>query len=76
MRYHLFQQFFEKVVKIKETLFLLSKCLVSIARHCKTEKTGGARRCELMLSFIEFRIIVLAPNNERIEFKVFWFKFL
>ena len=34
MRYHLFQKFFEKVVKIKGTSFLLSKCLVSIAHHC------------------------------------------
>ena len=34
MKYHLFQKFFEKVVKIKETSFLLSKCLVSIAHHC------------------------------------------
>ena len=30
MKYHLFQNIFEKVVKIKETSFLLSKCLVSI----------------------------------------------
>ena len=37
MRYHLFQKFFEKVVKIKETSFLLSKCLVSIAHHCKNK---------------------------------------
>ena len=35
MRYHLFQKFFEKMVKIKETSFLLSKCLVSIAHHCR-----------------------------------------
>ena len=34
MRYHLFQKVFEKMVKIKETSFLLSKCLVSIAHHC------------------------------------------
>ena len=26
--------FFEKVVKLKETSFLLSKCLVSIGQHC------------------------------------------
>ena len=38
MRYHLFQKVFGKMVKIKETSFFLSKCLVSIARHCrKTE---------------------------------------
>ena len=36
MRYHLFQKIFEKVVKIKETSFLLSKCLVSIGQHCKS----------------------------------------
>ena len=35
MRYHLFQRFFGKVVKIMETSLLLSKCLVSIAHHCK-----------------------------------------
>ena len=34
MKYHLFQKFFEKVVKIKETSFHLSKCLVSIGKHC------------------------------------------
>ena len=34
MRYHLFQKFFGKMVKIKETSFLLNKCLVSIAHHC------------------------------------------
>ena len=34
MRYHLFQKFSKKVVKMKETSFLLSKCLVSIAHHC------------------------------------------
>ena len=34
MKYHLFQKFFEKVVKIKETSFLLSKCLVSIGQDC------------------------------------------
>ena len=34
MRYHLIQKFFEKVVRIKETSFLLSKCLVSIGQHC------------------------------------------
>ena len=34
MRYHLFQKFFEKVIKIKEMSFLLSKCLISIAHHC------------------------------------------
>ena len=34
MRYHLFQKVFGKMVKIKETSFILSKCLVSIARHC------------------------------------------
>ena len=28
------QKIFEKVVKIKETSFLLSKCLVSIGQHC------------------------------------------
>ena len=38
MRYHLFQKFFEKVVKIKETSFLLSKCLVSIGQHCNNSK--------------------------------------
>ena len=35
MRYHLFLKFFEKVVKIKETSLLLSRCLVSIGQHCK-----------------------------------------
>ena len=35
MRYHLFQKFFGKMVKIKETSFLLIKCLVSIAHHCR-----------------------------------------
>ena len=34
MRYHLFQKAFGKMVKIKETSFLLSKCLVSIGQHC------------------------------------------
>ena len=34
MRYHLFQKVFGKMVKIKETSFLLCKCLVSIAHHC------------------------------------------
>ena len=33
MRYHLFKKFYEKVVKIKETSFLLSKCKNSIAHH-------------------------------------------
>ena len=33
MRYHLFKKLIENVIKIKETSFLLSKCLVSIARH-------------------------------------------
>ena len=28
-------KFFEKVGKIKETSFLLSKCLVSIGQHCR-----------------------------------------
>ena len=36
MRYHLFQKFFGKMVKIKETSFLLSKCLVSIGQHCSS----------------------------------------
>ena len=40
MRYHLFQKFFGKMVKIKETSFLLSKCLVSIAHHCICSVTG------------------------------------
>ena len=35
MRYHLFLTIFGKVVKIKQTSFLLSKCLFSIAHHCK-----------------------------------------
>ena len=34
MRYHLLQKFFEKVVKIKDASFFLSKCLVSIGQHC------------------------------------------
>ena len=34
MKYHLFQKVFKKMVKIKETSFLSSKCLVSVARHC------------------------------------------
>ena len=34
MRYHLFQKFFGKMVKIKETSFLFIKCLVSIGQHC------------------------------------------
>ena len=29
-------KFFEKVLKIKETSFLLSKCLVSIGQHCNS----------------------------------------
>ena len=35
MRYHLFLTIFGKVVKIKQTSFLLRKRLVSIAHHCK-----------------------------------------
>merc|ERR1711928_93648 len=38
MRYHLFQKLFGKMVNIKETSFLLSKCLVSITHHCKFAK--------------------------------------
>ena len=34
IRYHLFKTFFGKMVEIKETSFLISKCLVSIAHHC------------------------------------------
>ena len=34
MKYNLFQKFCKKVVKIKETSFLLSKCCISIAHHC------------------------------------------
>ena len=37
MRYHLFQNYFEKVVKIKERSFLLSKCLFSIGQHCSAK---------------------------------------
>ena len=40
MRYHLFLKFFEKVVEIKETSFLLSRCLVSIGQHCKCNLCG------------------------------------
>ena len=42
MRYHLFQKVFGKMVKIKETSFLLSKCLVSIARHCNFQIVSSA----------------------------------
>ena len=41
MRYHLFKKFFEKVVKIKETSFLLSRCNISIAHHCKIVTSEG-----------------------------------
>ena len=36
MRYHLFQKFFGMKVEIKETSFLLCKCFVSIAHHCRS----------------------------------------
>ena len=36
MRYNFFQKFFGMKVEIKETYFLLSKCLVSIAHHCRS----------------------------------------
>ena len=42
MRYHLFQKFFGKMVKMKETSFLLSKCLVSIAHHCNAYSVAYA----------------------------------
>ena len=34
MRYHLFQKFFGEGVEIKQTSFLISKCLFSITHHC------------------------------------------
>ena len=40
MRYHLFQKFFGKMVEIKKTAFLLSKCLVSIGQHCSSSGPG------------------------------------
>ena len=43
MKYHLFLTIFGKVVKIKQTSFLLSKCLVSIAHHCRLVNMVGAR---------------------------------
>ena len=44
MRYHLFQNFFGKMVKMKETSFLLSMCLVSIARHCRKNDRSATRK--------------------------------
>ena len=54
MRYHLFQKFFEKVVKIKETSFLLSKCLVSIGQHC-TAKCIFHSTVVLQIQICEFK---------------------
>ena len=64
MRYHLFQKFCEKVVKIKETSFLLSKCCISIAHHC---------RCILPVKECDFHpdVFVLFPCN--IVVKIRWF---
>ena len=42
MRYHLFQKLYGKMFKIKEMSLLLSKCLVSIAHHCKTENSQSS----------------------------------
>ena len=36
MRYHLFQKFFGKMVKIKETSLLSQLCWFSINNHCKS----------------------------------------
>ena len=52
MRYHLFQKFFEKVIRIKETSFLLSKCLVSIAHHYMYISIGIAFHCVVMPSTV------------------------
>ena len=72
MRYHLFQKTFEKVVKIKETSFLLSKCLISISQHCKTKNFNflpqnhpGFELSSVwsQLSVNEFGLIILDGNR-------------
>ena len=50
MRYYLFEKFFEKVVKIKETSFLLSKCLISIAHHCNLKNSIAALLTSVRIS--------------------------
>ena len=55
MRYHLFKKFFEKVVKIKEMSFLLSKCKNSIAHHCNprnTERANAPKKKLIKVFFI------------------------
>ena len=58
MKYHLFQKFFGKVVKINQTSFLLSKCLVSTAHHCRsnTQKIFVFER-ETLDPVLEFNLI-------------------
>ena len=51
MRYHLFQNICEKVVELKETSFLLSKCLVSIGQHTVDQKVDRALGCESLITF-------------------------
>ena len=46
MRYHLFQKFLEKVVKIKETSFRLSKCWIHFAQHCIFFAEGASISCD------------------------------
>ena len=66
MRYHLFQKFFGKMVKIKETSFLLSKCLVSITRHCTSCRThfftNAIKPGECMECFCGSNHVIISPN--------------
>ena len=53
MRYHLFQKIFEEVVKIKETSFLLSKCLISIAHNCISKFIFLLYSCKIISTTLE-----------------------
>ena len=64
MRYHLFQKVFGKMVKVKETSFLLSKCLVSIAHHCIFLGTCRIILSSSMYVYSQELLRVLAPSFE------------
>ena len=66
MRYHLFQKFFGKMVKIKETSFLSTRGVLIKCRHCK--------RLETLCFLLRLHFLISEVDNSKLKIKKIRYK--